>query len=324
MLIILMTGLLGVVLGFRFRPERARLLAGLAVLLISVDLFQAQTTRYFVLEDPQSGYQHPETVNFLEQQIGYFRIDNTYAAGQDDWEWLAGLLHGIPMATGLPWNPFKLVNHADYLTAVNQREGPFYDFLAVKYLITAEGESLPTPWLQQPDGSSRVDMYENTMVLPRAFMVYQAIVEPDDAQSLALIGEKAFDPAETVLLASGNPLAGLPGTGDVQIISAGTNEISLTVDTTQPGYLVLSDTYYPGWQVWIDGRETEILRANHAFRAVFLPTGFHEIQFKFRPVSVYIGLSVTLGTILVLGGWAAFRQLKRKSYLESSYENPSG
>lgn len=310
LLLIFLAGLLAVFLGILYRPNYANIFAGLAILLVCLDLFQAQSTRYYVLDDPQSGYHHPEIVNYLKQRIGFLRIENTIAAGNSNWEWMAGLLHGIPMASGLPWNPFNNVNHADFQAVVGM-EGSFFDFLGVKYLVTAEGETLPAAWLQNPDSSSKVDLYENTAVLPRTFMVYEAIVEPGSEDSLALIRNNAFDPAETVLLASGNPFSGTPGTAEVQILSAGNNEISIEVATTQPGYLVLSDTYYPGWRVWVNEEEAEIFRANHAFRAVFVPAGQHQIQFKFRPLIFYVGLSVTLGTILVLGTWAVIHRLRK-------------
>jgi uncharacterized membrane protein YfhO len=59
----------------------------------------------------------------------------------------------------------------------------------------------------------------------------------------------------------------------------------VTVEAKLPraGFLVLSDTYFPGWTAAVDGRETPIYRANYTFRAVALPAGAHTVTFSYRP-----------------------------------------
>ena len=46
--------------------------------------------------------------------------------------------------------------------------------------------------------------------------------------------------------------------------------VVIEVDAPRPGYLVLTDSYYPGWQAMVDRAATTILRANGFFRAVAL------------------------------------------------------
>ena len=59
------------------------------------------------------------------------------------------------------------------------------------------------------------------------------------------------------------------------------NKISLDVRTAKEGILVLTDTYYPGWEALVDGKETKIYRANYNFRAIIIPKGEHQIVFKY-------------------------------------------
>jgi len=68
----------------------------------------------------------------------------------------------------------------------------------------------------------------------------------------------------------------------------------------QAGYLVLTDTFYPGWQATVDGEPAEILPADHAFRAVSLEAGEHTIRFEYRPLSFRVGAWVSLGAGLLL------------------------
>jgi len=56
------------------------------------------------------------------------------------------------------------------------------------------------------------------------------------------------------------------------------------------GYLVFSEAFYPGWQVFVDGKATPVLRANYAFSAVFLPMGTHEIERRYCPNSLLLGI----------------------------------
>jgi uncharacterized membrane protein YfhO len=74
------------------------------------------------------------------------------------------------------------------------------------------------------------------------------------------------------------------------------NQVKIEVALDQDGYLVLSDTYYPGWRAYVDGEEKEILRANYAFRAVPLESGRHTVLFKYDPLSFKVGLAISLAT----------------------------
>jgi hypothetical protein len=69
---------------------------------------------------------------------------------------------------------------------------------------------------------------------------------------------------------------------------------------TDPGLLILSDTYYPGWKVTVDGQPAQLLRTNYALRGVYLSTGKHQVVFRFAPHSLQLGL-VSTGTTLFVG-----------------------
>src|SRR5205814_7944695 len=68
----------------------------------------------------------------------------------------------------------------------------------------------------------------------------------------------------------------------------------------QPGYLVLADTYYPGWVARVDGVEQPILRADYLFRAVAVRPGQQVVEFRYEPTSFRIGAATSGLTLLVL------------------------
>jgi hypothetical protein len=71
-------------------------------------------------------------------------------------------------------------------------------------------------------------------------------------------------------------------------------EVKLGVSSRTGGYLVLLDSYYPGWRATVDGHGVPIRAANEAFRAVAVPAGRHEVDFRYRPATILLGGLVSL------------------------------
>ena len=66
--------------------------------------------------------------------------------------------------------------------------------------------------------------------------------------------------------------------------TAGPNRIRITADLEVPGYLVISQPWYAGWQAQLaNGEQLPVLRANYTFQAVALPAGRQEVVLTFRP-----------------------------------------
>jgi len=155
-----------------------------------------------------------------------------------------------------------------------------------------------------------VRIYRNDDVLPRAYVVSQARVISDDEELLAELLSQTFDPRRTVLLRpapSQEPFSYPPIPCLLSLIPLSPeyspNTVKIEVALDRDGYLVLSDTYYPGWRAYVDGEEKEILRANYAFRAVPLESGQHTVLFKYNPLSFKVGLVISLATwgVIILG-----------------------
>jgi hypothetical protein len=155
-----------------------------------------------------------------------------------------------------------------------------------------------------------VRIYRNDDALPRAYVVSQAQLISDDEELLAELLSQTFDPRRTVLLRptpSQEPLSYLP-LSNLQSPTPlspeySPNAVQIEVVLDRDGYLVLSDTYYPGWRAYVDGEEREILRANYTFRAVPLESGQHTVFFKYDPLSFKMGLAISLATwgAIILG-----------------------
>lgn len=72
------------------------------------------------------------------------------------------------------------------------------------------------------------------------------------------------------------------------------NTIKIRTDSLTDGFVLLTDNYYPGWIVSVDGRREKLYRADYAFKAVYVTRGVHTVVFQYVPRSVMIGGFITL------------------------------
>jgi len=111
---------------------------------------------------------------------------------------------------------------------------------------------------------------------------------------------------------SPNPDCGASG-ATPEIVAEHPNKIVIRVEADSPGWLVLSDVWYPGWRAWVDGEPVTVLRANYLFRAVEVPAGPHEVVFAYRPVWFYAGLVVSLLAWMGLAWYVKRENVMRKT-----------
>jgi hypothetical protein len=149
--------------------------------------------------------------------------------------------------------------------------------------------------------SGDVKIYQNLVLLPRAFVVHRASVVRDEDAALAILSDPAFDPARQAILDGGPELDAGAGVSSVELLAYEPERIRIQVALDTPGYLLLTDTFYPGWVAEVDGQPASLRRANLYFRAVALEAGEHQVSLRFEPDSVRWGLGVGLASWLIWG-----------------------
>ncbi len=131
----------------------------------------------------------------------------------------------------------------------------------------------------------------------RVRVVYAAHIAADAAAALRVVADADFDPASEVILEANDP--GVKANRPIldptisQSLTASPNAVTIPVSLDRPGWVVLSDMYYPGWVVFVDGRPAALLHADYAFRAVAVEAGKHAVEFRYQPRSFQIGLWVS-------------------------------
>ena len=69
--------------------------------------------------------------------------------------------------------------------------------------------------------------------------------------------------------------------------------MTIRTETAAPGFLVVSEVYEQGWRGYVDGEPVEVLPTNHALRGVAVPAGEHEVELRYEPRSLRLGLWIS-------------------------------
>ena len=150
----------------------------------------------------------------------------------------------------------------------------------------------------------RVKVWEDA--LPRAYLVGRAKVK-EEPQILDTYYDETFDPLSEVLFSQ--PVDFKPSShfnGAVKEVTYRPNHVTVKTDQQGSGFMVLMDSYFPGWTVKVDGQEQPVLRANHFYRAVQLDSGSHTLEFDYFPEGFRAGLIISSAVsvlLLVLPLW---------------------
>ncbi len=162
-----------------------------------------------------------------------------------------------------------------------------------------------------------VELFENPNALPKAYVVGNVRLLKQGSDLKKLISETDFR-KEVILgadvLASGERSSFQPA----KILLNTPDQLETEVDLSAPGYLVVSDLWFPGWTATVDGTRVQILRGNLSFRVIPLQAGKHIVKMSFRPPGFQLGMIITLLTLCFAAWQFVTTQAERKSPVESA------
>lgn len=279
--------------------------AALLIALLYLDLSSAGAYTDISAVDPTTAFDHPAIVDFLVADAANegsdpFRID-TRTDIQDIWQPDTAALYGFEDVGGIV-NPLALQQWQAQWEATGGRATRAYDMLNVKYVIVRDGTPLPEGKFELAyDDERELAIYRNRNFFPRAWVVHEARLASDVENALAQVQAPDFEPLAAVILLDNEELQGatpfgpLPdpppagSTSSATINAAANSALTIAVDAVAPGFLVLSELWYPGWQATVHGTEQttehDVLHANGSLRAVPIPAGRSTVELHFRPGS---------------------------------------
>jgi hypothetical protein len=292
------------------------------------DLYTANHGYLFAV-DPSAIYQKPKILDkpseapsrlFYNHDLSYLDPDSYRFRPRPFPETVAAISATLIPNTGI-FHGFEYMQELESLARI-----PYYRFLQVagglapenlfrllgilnvKYVTSAQ--PLPLTLLGYfPDYPAW--LYEIESAVPRAYMAHKVIVESDPKKVMELLSTSEFRPLKEVILEKPAPVQEIENfRGEAKISRYTSQSISIDTSLNGPGVLVLTESFYPGWEVRVDGEEAELRRANYFFRGVLVPAGKHHVEFRYAPYSFKLGLAVSLGTL----GLIALLLLARKKF----------
>jgi hypothetical protein len=246
------------------------------------------------------------------------------ALGSQRQQKLRGLIYALPWKARVP-----------LLSAAN-----------VTLLLTADTLSVPGLSLvgEIPNWSDlQLYLYRNENAARRVEFVTNWESVQSDSAALAVIRQQDYDPRNVVVLQSPESQRWFPSfkkgsekgfhetypelqekqrphnlafskcpPAHITTLNSKSHAASYSVSNHCDGYLVFSESFYPGWEAIVDGEAVPILRANYAFSAIFLEAGEHNVERYYRPKSFLIGRSTSLLFCFLLLVAASIRRLRIK------------
>jgi hypothetical protein len=138
-------------------------------------------------------------------------------------------------------------------------------------------------------------------VLPRAYLVPRMKVPNEDGHLLNTYYKESFDPLKEVLLYKAVDFKESPHfKGTVEHVGYRPNHVTVKTSQEGNGFLVLMDSYFPGWTVTVDGEEQPVLQGNHFYRAVQLGPGQHTLEFDYIPEGFRMGLVISSTCVFLI------------------------
>jgi len=242
-----------------------------------------------------------------------------------------GLLHKIFYTSS--YSSIKLLEHAQFMWVLENNPFPFVSHLVslvnARYIISSHPLQEKNLKFIFRDGKNGPFLYENLDCLERAFIVYNYKIIKDRIKILEYMLDRLSVRDEIVL--EEEPEHRTQSTehraqsteyrvqmNKVEIIKYEPNRVVIDVETERPGFLFLSDTYYPGWKAYIRTQNTEhrtqkevkVYRANYCFRAVYVPKGKYLVEFKYFPKAFIIGLIASIISIILITGMYLYQNKK--------------
>ncbi|NNE08367.1 MAG: hypothetical protein HKN20_07365, partial [Gemmatimonadetes bacterium] len=177
----------------------------------------------------------------------------------------------------------------------------------VKYILASGPVNHAT--LEQVSAGNQRYLYRNRAALPRAFLAPEFEIVADPDQRLARLTKQEMDFSRVVVLEEDPGIsASTSPAGSVQWIAKGPDEYAVRVETPDPQILFVSNNWLPYWKAAIDGEAAPLLRANHAFQAVAVPAGAHDVSIRYRSGPVTACTFLSLGAlVLVIAAGAGSR-----------------
>jgi hypothetical protein len=163
------------------------------------------------------------------------------------------------------------------------------------------------PLVQEtPLGPQKIRLYANPAAFPKAFLVESAVFEADDTVTRHRLTNAAYQPRQLIYVNGptppGNLAAPVSGIsrGNAAIIKYEPTEVEVKVSTPTETWLVLTDSWTPQWETFIDGQWQNPYIANTVWRTARVPAGEHTVSFRYHSPATDLAKKLSLTALAVI------------------------
>lgn len=198
------------------------------------------------------------------------------------------------------------------MDSVNAAKFPVLNMLNTKYFIFPAGQQGQTVPIENPYTFGNAWFIDKIQYVNNANEEIDAIGQVD-LQQTAIVDSKFKEALKGVNEGYKDSLS------TIRLTSYEPNQLVYETSSPQDGIVVFSEIYYPGWTATIDGKPSDIARADYILRAMNVPAGKHTIEMRFDPQSLHITEGIAYGAMaLLLVGVIILIWIYRKKYSENS------
>lgn len=216
------------------------------------------------------------------------------------------LPYRVPFTWGYEVFPLKYFTEFRRTIKEGQESGPQIDFVGGRHIVATK--ELPHRLMARRANGL---LYTNDNALPRATWVGKEIVIPDPDARLRYISgewkpwdevvvEKFSEPSFRAIRQTAATPRGNGQLGDDISWKETPGRLVARGESSTAGWLVYSETFYPGWEAYVNGKRVELWKANHAFQSVRTPAGQWEAVLLYRPKLFRWGLMGSLVAMLMI------------------------
>jgi hypothetical protein len=220
-----------------------------------------------------------------------------------------GLVYGVGFINGL--DSFRRRPMQEFYDRLAESSLPeclrVLRVFGVRFLMGEVPLDDPSLELLRRGGPRRTWIYRLIDPAPRVYLAKSIQAADDVPQALATVAQPSFVPGQSTVVEGGRgiPPGDRPG-GAAHIVDDSPEALAIEVASDGQGLLVVNDSFYPGWVAEVDGVVTTIWRANGLVRGVTVPRGHHKVAMRYEPLSVRVGLVISVASLVMLMPLAAW------------------
>lgn len=297
--------LVAAVLAIQCFSHRPRLVGALVTLVIAADLLWAARGTHPTTPGERLFPETPLT-NFLQQQPKPMRVKTAEIVDEDFVATIGGGLlahYGIEQLTGYdgitPWRIWNFLGVRFFGGEENMAPVGATEF----HIYREDGPRQPPEYLEHVETRDGIALYRHPEALHRAYLAGWLQVVDDELGVQLTVSREGFDPTKFAVTENPppkpHPQTLADDLGSAEVAERSSQRVVVEARANYPCVLVLSDAYYPGWKVQVDGEPSEIFPVYTSFRGVVLQPGDHRVVFTYEPASFRIGFLIS--TLALVG-----------------------